>query len=89
MLGVDLNIEDFKDVSMSDIKKEEESAQWHCCVCGTTDSRLLRFIAIYLIILIVFLFCLVMLFYADNCEEQTTYVGLLTMILGIVLPSPR
>lgn len=88
-MGPDIRIEDFKDVSMSDIKKEEESQQWRCCMCGTTDSRLLRFVAVYLIILIVFMFCLLMLSRATNCEETTTYISLLTMLLGVVLPSPH
>ena len=88
-MGPEINIEDFKDVSMSDIKKEDEAAQWHCCLCGSTDSRLLRFLATYLIILMVFVFCLMMLSRSTTCEDTTTYVSLLTLLLGLILPSPH
>ena len=32
-----------------------------------------------------FIFCLTMLFYSDSCETETTYIALLTFILGLVI----
>jgi len=89
MNKTEINIEDFKEVSMTDIKKEEEHHQWHCCSGTKSDSRLIRFISIYFIILMVFVFCLVMLFNSETCEDTTGYMALLTMLLGVIIPTPK
>ena len=73
-----------------EIKQLDDVAQWHCCCFEKkTDSRLIKFISVYLIILTVFLFTLIMLFYAKTCEDQTLYMSLLTLLLGIIIPTPR
>lgn len=89
MNNTEIKIEDFKDVSMMDIKKAEEHHQWYCCSGTKSDSRLIRFISIYFIILLVFIFCLVMLFNAKTCEDTTGYMALLTMLLGVIIPNPK
>jgi len=85
----EISLEDFKDVSMSDIKKEEAHEQWRCCSGSTTDARLVRFIAVYVVLLQLMLFCVFMLYKSKSCEESTTYVSLLTLLLGLVFPNPR
>lgn len=90
MKDTEINISDFKDISMSAIEVENEHYKWHsCCIGQKTDSRLLKFCSIYLIIFLVFIFCLIKLFYAKTCQEETTYISLLTFILGLVIPSDR
>jgi hypothetical protein len=86
---LDLDIKDFKNVSLADIEVEDEHYTWRCCSGGSTDSRLIRFLGVYLILVMVFIFCLFMLFNAKTCEDSTAYMALLTMLIGILIPSPR
>jgi hypothetical protein len=86
----EINIKDFKGVSTSAIDKNDEYHQWHsCCVGRSTDSRLLKFVSLYLILLGVVVFCLVSLSNSTTCEDTTTYISLLTLILGVILPQPN
>jgi RsiW-degrading membrane proteinase PrsW (M82 family) len=89
MPDTELQISDFKDVSMSAIEIEDAHYEWKSCCCNRTDSRLLKFASVYLILFMTFMFCLTMLFYADSCETETTYVALLTFILGLIIPSHK
>jgi RsiW-degrading membrane proteinase PrsW (M82 family) len=90
MGDVKLNISDFKHISLEDIKVEDAHYEWQSCCCAkTTDSRLLKFASVYLMLFMTFIFCLTMLFYADSCETETTYIALLTFILGLVIPSHK
>lgn len=85
MNPTEININDFKDVSMSDIKKEDEHYSWRCCLGGSTDSRLIQFIAVYLILFMVFVFCLAMLALSKTCEDITGYLSLLSLLLGLLI----
>lgn len=77
-------------VSSVDIKHIEDLSQWNTCCCEQkTDSRLIRFIAQYLILLLVFVFCLTMLYRSETCEDTTGYLSLLSLLLGIIVPSPK
>lgn len=63
---------------------------WKSCLCdGGTDSRLIRFLCQYLILLMVFSFCLTMLYNSKTCEDNQAFMSLLTLLLGIVVPSPH
>jgi len=89
MNQTELDIKDFSRVTYDDIKKEDDHYRWSSCLHGRgTDSRLLKFCSVYLILLMVFTFCLSKLFYARTCDETTTYISLLTFLLGLVIKSP-
>jgi len=89
MMDSEIKINDFKNVSMRTIEVEDEHYKWTSCLGGATDSRLLRFCAIYTLILQVFVFCLYMLSQSKTCEDTTTYVSLLTFLLGLVIPTSK
>jgi len=77
-------------VNSVDIKHIEDLNQWNACCCEQkTDSRLIKFIAQYLILMVLFLFCLTMLWNADSCDESSGYLSLLSVIIGIALPQPK
>lgn len=84
----DLKLDDFKEVSMSAIDIEDAHYNWSCCCSEKkTDSRLLKFISIYFIIMQVFVFCIYKLHTSTSCEQDSTYIGLLTFIIGLIIPS--
>jgi hypothetical protein len=61
---------------------------WKSC-CILVDKRMTVFISQLVIALAVISFSFVQLIRSDECESNQLYVGLLTMIIGIFLPSPR
>lgn len=85
-----LNMPELERVSSVDIKHVEQLNTWRTCCCPTvgTDSRLIKFSAQYLLLLMVFVFTLFQLHRADDCEGSTAYMSLLTLLLGIIIPAP-
>jgi hypothetical protein len=61
---------------------------WRSC-CFLVDKRMTVFISQLIIALAVISFSFVQLIRSNDCESNQLYVGLLTMVLGIFLPSPR
>ena len=79
---------DIKKMDNDDVKNVQKLNEWYCCFFQKpTDSRLLKFLLQYIILLAVFIFCLAQLWRADNCESTTTYISLLTFLLGLIIPS--
>lgn len=89
MMDSEIKISDFKGVSMNTIDVENEHHKWQSCLGGATDSRLLKFCAMYTLIFQVFSFCLYMLSKSKTCEDTTTYISLLTFLLGLVIPTSK
>tara|TARA_R110002072_G_scaffold118067_3_gene249251 strand:+ start:46 stop:339 length:294 start_codon:yes stop_codon:yes gene_type:complete len=57
--------------------------------CFQIDRRVLLFFSQFSIGIMVIGFSLFQLNKKDTCEHQQLYTGLLTMMVGIFLPSPR
>jgi hypothetical protein len=62
--------------------------QLKTCCGAVSDKRLLIFTSSFSISLIVVAFCCYQLTNNLSCENQQTYVGLLTLVIGIWLKSP-
>lgn len=58
-----------------------------CCGCRI-DSRAALLVTQIFIIVICFIFTLVKLSLVHACEEQQSYMSLLTFLLGLVIPNP-
>lgn len=73
-----------------EIKKVDnylEERQWKSC-CLTIDRKAVVFFSTLGISLIMIAFCIFQLTTSKSCETQTTYMGLLTLVLGIWIKSP-
>lgn len=71
-----------------EIDVERNSNIWNCCLFGSSDRNCLRFITITSLSFFIIGFSAAMLAFADlPCEEQHTFVGLITLILGFWLKS--
>lgn len=57
--------------------------------CFQIDKRALTFFSQFTVSLAVLLFCGVQLFRSESCERDALYSGMLTLIVGCWLPSPR
>lgn len=56
--------------------------------CLLIDRNAVVFFSTLFISLIVITFCIFKLTYSESCEAQNTYIGLLTLVLGIWIKSP-
>lgn len=85
-----IEIKDVHTLTDNDVKKMETANQWvSCCSSRKTDSRLLQFITVYIIISSIVAFCLYELSLSNTCSHTQTYMSILTLILGVILPSPK
>ena len=68
---------------------ERNSNIWKCCLFGTSDRNCVRFSTVAVLSFFIIGFSASMLAFADlPCQEQHTFVGLITLILGFWLKSP-
>jgi hypothetical protein len=89
MPSIDLEIADFKDVSMKTIEVENQHYSWKSCCLGSTDSRLLKLLFTYATLGIVLIFSITMLLLSDTCEQDTTYMSLLMFTIGLLIPTNK
>ncbi len=88
-----LSIEDFANYSEEQreaiLEFKQASTQWNSCLGGSTDSRLLRYAVIHLIIIGLLIYTMFMLSAADDCESSQLYSSLLTFLIGLVIPTSK
>ena len=70
---------------------EFERYLWVCCCSkNRTDKRIIIYFTQFSIALILIFFCIYMLIsYPESCESNQLYMGLLTLVIGVYLPSPK
>ncbi len=71
-----------------DVKLEKETNQWSSCCCKSTDKRLLQYIVQISVIGSGLLFSGVQLVLVKDCPDQQAYLGLFTMLIGLLIPTP-
>ena len=67
---------------------EVEDNKWQSC-CLTLDKNFVQFFTHMSILLLIIVFCIYKLVVQNDCESQRGYMGLLTFILGILMPQPK
>ncbi len=83
----------YQNVSRGPSSPSNNNNLWLCC--GTTrgfratDSRIIRYLFGYLMSLIMIFFCIYQLLNKLDMESQNAYLSIITLILGIYLPSPK
>ena len=84
---LELNLSDFKDVSMSTIDIEQKHFSYQSCLGCNSDSRLIKLLFKHGTITISLLFVIYMLSQATTCEDTSMYGPLLTFIIGLGVPT--
>ena len=69
-------------------ENENENDNTWRSACLECDKDFVVFMCTYLMILMVTLFCFYQLIHLPNCSDQSSYLGVLGLILGIFVPSP-
>ena len=85
---VKLRVLDVKLEERRNRQDHELNDRWESC-CLTVDKRMMQYITQITIICGVMLFSIYQLVSNDSCEAQTAYMGLLTLLLGLIIPTPR
>lgn len=62
---------------------------WRSCCGLIVDKRILLFISQFSISLLIIVFSMYQLHIDDSCERQQIYLNLITLMVGIFLPSPQ
>ena len=66
-----------------ELEDKEFDTVWTSC-CLTIDKRATIYFTQYTIIVLVMLFCGYQLLTLKSCENQQAYLGLLTMLIGLI-----
>ena len=71
-----------------EIEKAEADKTWKSCCGLSVHSEPVQYLTTIFIITGIMAFCIYKLCINLTCESQTAYMGLLTLLLGILAPSP-
>lgn len=81
-------------VDLTDIENQvppqtlEDSNHWDSC-CLRIDKRAALFFSQLIISGVIILFSIYQLATITECQRQTPFMGLLTLVIGVWLPSPN
>ena len=70
-----------------DMEEKEQENTWKSC-CYDLNKNAVMYFTTIIIITGIMAFCIYKLSINLTCESQTVYMGLLTLLLGILAPSP-
>ena len=70
-----------------EIENKEQENTWRSC-CYDLNKNAVQYFTTISIIVGIMVFCIYKLSTNESCENQTAYMGLLTLLLGILSPSP-
>ena len=70
-----------------DIEQKQQENTWRSC-CYDLNKNAVQYFTTISIIVGIMVFCIYKLSTNESCENQTAYMGLLTLLLGILAPSP-
>ena len=65
-----------------------QDTTWKSC-CLLMDRRAVQYFTQVTVISSVMAFCIYQLVTNETCEAQTGYTGLLTLLIGVLVPSPK
>lgn len=71
-----------------ELARKKYNNTWNSC-CLTIDRRAAQFFIQISIIFSVIIFATAQLVRLEDCNSQQAYLGLLTMLIGILIPSPK
>tara|TARA_R110000787_G_scaffold1972_2_gene8207 strand:+ start:3785 stop:4120 length:336 start_codon:yes stop_codon:yes gene_type:complete len=75
-------------VSDHDLRIKKYDDHWESCCGIILDRRATVFFSQLVIASVVIIFCIYQLINSITCEADSLYSGMLTLIIGIYLPSP-
>ena len=71
-----------------EVNDDAHSDRWKYC-CIVVDKRAVQYFSTLTIISGIMIFCIFQLNEVEDCPTQSTYLALLTMLIGLIAPSPK
>jgi len=66
----------------------DENHLWKSC-CFELDRHATVFFSQLIVCILVISFCMYQLLHSKSCETDQLYSSILTLVLGVLIPSPR
>jgi hypothetical protein len=85
---VRLKVLEYKLKEKTDNRQFDHDNRWRSCCGMVLDRRLVMYSTQMTMIGLTMMFCVRQLTILDTCNDQQSYIGLLTLLLGLVIPSP-
>jgi len=92
---VDSDVEDNDDdekeiilINEDQLDNKINTSEWQSA-CLTVDKQMVEYLTKLTISLMIIGFCMMKLIQDTSCESQQAYLGLLTLVIGVWLPTPR
>ena len=76
------------DVKIDVVPTNDSTTMWRSCCGLKLDKNAVQYFTTIGIITGIMAFAIYKLSTNESCENQTAYMGLLTLLLGILAPSP-
>ena len=70
-----------------ELAEKKYETTWRSCCGNTIDARATIYFSQFSIAIMIISFCIYQLVQSDSCERDSLYSSILTLILGIFLPS--
>jgi hypothetical protein len=83
-----LNVDDAKLEHRQHLADEKYKNTWESC-CLVLDKRAVQYFTQITMICGIMSFAIIQLTRLDSCEAQQSYLGLLTLLIGILMPNPQ
>lgn len=76
------------DIHAVDDNNDEEHYVWKSC-CLRCDRDFVVFISTYLLLMNITIFCFYQLIHLTQCSDQSSYLAVLSIILGVFVDRPK
>ena len=81
--------EEQTDLELQRTDTPNNDVRWRSCCFGDVNKEAMVFFTQVIILFCFLCFCCFQLIAVENCEGQQLYSSLVTLVLGILCPSPR
>lgn len=81
--------EKLDDIDLERVNTPNDDVRWRSCCFGDVNKEAMVFFTQIIILFCFLCFCCFQLIAVDSCEGQQLYSSLVTLVLGILCPSPR
>jgi len=78
-----------EDLELQRVDTPNEDVRWRSCCFGDVNKEAMVFFTQIIILFSFLAFCCGQLIRIETCEGQQLYSSLITLVLGILCPSPR
>ncbi len=85
-----LNLEEQREDHKRTVEETKNAHTWDSCFCSKpTDARLLKYLSQLFVIVSLMVFCCERIISLDDSCESHPFQAMLSLLLGLLIPSPK